>query len=306
MLSADCCTQIMSLLQAYDVKWPNNTKQVLAWSKIVNIGVGITAPDCVDYNFNFLLLYMITMVSPVRAICRCFGKLVQSGMLGCIACRKQCIHCSKGLTGMRFCSQSPCCALQIILVILCVVIWGSAALLRFIRLRQLDQPQASLEHEEKLNISVAKAEALQNRLAQTLCLHSCPCKPAEGRPAKCAYAYQAGERVLACRCFKNAFWIVSLLYPNISQTALQLFLKQKLDIGTYLRTDYQILTRDANGVVDPTYEQYVVPGILVIIFFAIGLPVMFFCVLWSVRKRLEASRRPARYSGGYECVPMPI
>ena len=110
--------------------------------------------------------------------------------------------------------------------------------------------------------------------------------------------------ILAPRCFKNAFWIVSLLYPNISQTALQLFLKQKLDIGTYLRTDYQILTRDANGVVDPTYGTYVVPGILVIIFFAIGLPVMFFCVLWSVRKRLEASRRPARWSGRCSCMPL--
>ena len=72
MLSNDCCAQIMSLLQAYDVKWPNNTKQVLAWSKIVNIGVGITAPECVDYNFSFLNLYTITMVSPVRAKRRCF------------------------------------------------------------------------------------------------------------------------------------------------------------------------------------------------------------------------------------------
>ena len=70
----------MSLLQAYDVKWPNNTKQVLTWSKIVNIGVGITAPECVDFNFNFLNLYMITMVSPVRATRRCLCKLVQSGM----------------------------------------------------------------------------------------------------------------------------------------------------------------------------------------------------------------------------------
>ena len=70
------CAQIMSLLQAYDVKWPNNTKQVLTWSKIVNIGVGITAPECVDFNFNFLNLYMITMVSPVRAIRRCLLKLV--------------------------------------------------------------------------------------------------------------------------------------------------------------------------------------------------------------------------------------
>ena len=56
----------MSLLQSYDVKWPNSTRQVLTWSKIVNIGVSITAPDCFDYNWTFLLLYIVTMASPVR------------------------------------------------------------------------------------------------------------------------------------------------------------------------------------------------------------------------------------------------
>ena len=58
----------MSLLQTYDVKWPNSTRQVLTWSKIVNVGVGITAPDCVDYNWNFLLQYIVTMASPVWAV----------------------------------------------------------------------------------------------------------------------------------------------------------------------------------------------------------------------------------------------
>lgn len=58
----------MSLLQTYDVKWPNSTRQVLTWSKIVNVGVGITAPDCVDYTWNFLLQYIVTMASPVRAV----------------------------------------------------------------------------------------------------------------------------------------------------------------------------------------------------------------------------------------------
>ncbi|KAK9840843.1 hypothetical protein WJX81_008508 [Elliptochloris bilobata] len=214
--------QIMSLLQTYDVKWPNSTKQVLTWSKIVNVGVGITAPDCVDYNWNFLLQYIVTMVSP---IC---------------------------------------------LVILCIIIWGFAGLQRFMRLRQLDQPQASLEHEEKLNYSVAKAEALQNR------------------------------------CYKNAFWIVSLLYPNIAQTALQLFSVQKLDIGTYLRTDYQILTHDVDGTISPTYRTYVPPGILVLIIFAIGLPIMFFYVLWRVRDRLEDVTIKAQFGYLYSGYRLPF
>ena len=80
---------------------------------------------------------------------------------------------------------------------------------------------------------------------------------------------------------------MSLLYPNVAQTALQLFMTQKLDIGTYLRTDYHVMTRDANGVIDPTYKYYVAPGIVIILLFAIGLPIMFFFVLWRVRNRLE-------------------
>ena len=97
----------------------------------------------------------------------------------------------------------------------------------------------------------------------------------------------ADAPLLAHRCFKNAFWIVSLLYPNIAQTALQLFSHQKLDIGTYLRADYQVLTRDTNGVIDPTYQYYVPPGIIILILFAIGLPIVFFYVLWRVRDKLD-------------------
>ena len=42
------------------------------------------------------------------------------------------------------------------------------------------------------------------------------------------------------RCYKNAFWFVTLLYPRCSMTALQLFSTQTLDSGTYLRSDFSI------------------------------------------------------------------
>ncbi len=60
-----------------------------------------------------------------------------------------------------------------------------------------------------------------------------------------------------------------------------------MDIGTYLRADYQIMTHDTEGQLDPTYKQYIPPGIIILIVFAIGLPIMFFFVLWRVRHRLE-------------------
>lgn len=53
-----------------------------------------------------------------------------------------------------------------VLVILCIIIYGLAALVALIRQRQLDQPQASLEHEEALNKSYGKAVGLQNRWAR--------------------------------------------------------------------------------------------------------------------------------------------
>ena len=46
-----------------------------------------------------------------------------------------------------------------------MAIYGIASLNIFIRQRQLDQPQASLEHEEMLNYKLAKATALQDRWA---------------------------------------------------------------------------------------------------------------------------------------------
>ena len=43
-----------------------------------------------------------------------------------------------------------------------------------------------------------------------------------------------------CRCWKNSFWFVTLLYPRCSMTALQLFSTQTLDSGVYLRSDFSI------------------------------------------------------------------
>lgn len=46
-----------------------------------------------------------------------------------------------------------------------------------------------------------------------------------------------------CSCWKNAFWLITLLYPRSALTALQLFGWQRFDTGTYLKADYSIMVR---------------------------------------------------------------
>ncbi len=42
---------------------------------------------------------------------------------------------------------------------------------------------------------------------------------------------------LPCRCWKNAFWLVTLVYPQCSTTALQMFSYTTLDIGRCAPSD---------------------------------------------------------------------
>jgi hypothetical protein len=48
---------------------------------------------------------------------------------------------------------------------------------------------------------------------------------------------------LQARCWKNAFWLVTLLYPRAAQAALQVFSLQRLDVGTFLAADLAVLVR---------------------------------------------------------------
>lgn len=49
------------------------------------------------------------------------------------------------------------------------------------------------------------------------------------------------------RCWKNAFWFVTLLYPRCAMTALQLFGWKTLDVGTFLKADFSILVGGGGG-----------------------------------------------------------
>ena len=43
---------------------------------------------------------------------------------------------------------------------------------------------------------------------------------------------QTDQQLIACcRCWKNAFWLITLLYPRCSMTALEMFSYSDLDVG---------------------------------------------------------------------------
>ena len=60
-------------------------------------------------------------------------------------------------------------------------------------------------------------------------------------PATCSCPLNPAADPRRNRCWKNSFWLVTLLYPRCAMTALKLFSTQKLDTGTYLVSDYSIL-----------------------------------------------------------------
>jgi hypothetical protein len=83
------------------------------------------------------------------------------------------------------------------------------------------------------------------------------------------------------------FYLVTLVYPRCAQTCLQLFSFTKLDIGTYLSADFTILVRDIAGHWGKLYVRYLFPGIALMLVFAIGLPIWYLYIMWTVRNRLK-------------------
>ena len=100
------------------------------------------------------------------------------------------------------------------------------------------------------------------------------------------------SQVLSCRCYKNAFWFVTLLYPRCAQTSMQMFATQTLDVGTYLKADFSIRTRTITGSISPTYAGYLVLGTILVILFTVVIPLFYFLVIWKLRYRLQASDLP--------------
>ncbi|KAL4457343.1 hypothetical protein ABPG75_012208 [Micractinium tetrahymenae] len=100
---------------------------------------------------------------------------------------------------------------------------------------------------------------------------------------------------LKIRCWKNAFWFVTLLYPRCAMTALQLFGWQTLESGTYLKADYSIMVKLPDGRLVGTYVGFMVPGILLLFLFAVLIPAFWFVTVWRHRHQLEDPLIQAKY-----------
>ena len=92
---------------------------------------------------------------------------------------------------------------------------------------------------------------------------------------------------LKIRCYKNAYWIITLLYPGACFVALQMFAKKKLDIGTFLSADLSIKVTKDNGGFTSTYIGYMVPGAILLALLSLGVPLFCFLAIWRHRYSLD-------------------
>eukprot|EP00884_Botryococcus_braunii_P002827 jgi/Botrbrau1/12545/Bobra.0169s0084.1 len=107
---------------------------------------------------------------------------------------------------------------------------------------------------------------------------------------------------LHCRCYKNMFWLVSLVYPKCAQVALQFFSVDKLDLGWYLGSDYSIVVWPAGGHISRLYAAYMPFAILFLLIYTIGIPAFFSWLIWRCRKNYDEPRTLKKYGflyGGY-------
>jgi len=108
---------------------------------------------------------------------------------------------------------------------------------------------------------------------------------------------------LKVRCYKNAYWIITLLYPGACFVALQMFARKKLDIGTYLSADLSIKVADLRGGFTSTYIGYMVPGAILLALLSLGVPLFCFSAIWKHRYSLDEQDVATRFGflyGSYD------
>lgn len=86
------------------------------------------------------------------------------------------------------------------------------------------------------------------------------------------------------RSLKNVFWLLLLLYSGVSQKTLQLYGTRTTDTGAFLRADYSIRTRSADGAPDPRYSAYARGGAAAAVLFPLGLPLLFALAIRAERR----------------------
>ena len=266
-------TQLLSLLRDYDLAWPQLTISLLSYSDSFNVGISIVAPACFVKGYDFFVFYVATMAQPVRSIaCAAGGMHV-------------CFHASRQRVQREPCNAGAGDPAVRGRVLLCQqhVQGGHKACSR-----GGASPAALLCHKA----DAGEARQVRGVLPQD-----------EGQvgvrrvlkgvahPSIHPSCLHAGKAAAACRCYKNIFYLVTLVYPRCAQTCLQLFSYMKLDIGTYLYSDFTILVRDTSGRWAHVYLRYLFPGIAVLLVFAIGLPIWYLVIMYLIRDHLQVWQR---------------
>ncbi|KAL4548349.1 hypothetical protein Ndes2526B_g00925 [Nannochloris sp. 'desiccata'] len=245
--------QLMALFRDYDVLWPSATANGFSWFDTFNIGLAMMAPECFMTDYSFWSRWIFQMLLPVGAVGLCAA--IYFGADWEIKRRDDKMLLEKGGKNEKKCAGS-------------VSIFVS-----------------SISPEDGLHTPAAATTAgspiRSPPLTEPALIET---QDKNAARQKKIYDYLLGLRI---RCWKNAFWLVTLLYPRASMTALQMFGTQTMDIGTYLTADYSIQIKPPGGSYTAIYIRYMVPGAIMLIAFAIGIPALWFYVTWKNRHQLD-------------------
>jgi len=218
--------QVMSLLRDYDLSWPKSTFEALGWADALNLGVSVAAPECFVGGFGFWHYYAFSESAPVAAIALCATVYFCADF-----------HLKKAQRKVELLGGAEAVAAA----------EAEAAVVAEAEKRAKEAAAAAaLENDDVIDASSAAAAAAS---ASSTALPPVPVL--SDTSANLLRSSRSVKRAqsLRARCWKNAFWLVTLLYPRAAQAALQVFSLQKLDIGTFLAADLSVLVRPpASGV----------------------------------------------------------
>jgi hypothetical protein len=244
--------QLVALFRDYDVLWPSATADGFSWFDTFNIGLSMMAPECFMGDYSFWSRWIFQMLLPLGTVGFCAAIYFGADWE---------IKRRDALMGTAEVDKNDKNA-------------GNGASSVFI-------VASSISPDDGIPAAPAGSPIRFPPLADPALIEAQDKKDAR---SKNTYDYLLGLKI---RCWKNAFWLVTLLYPRASMTALQMFGTQTMDIGTYLTADYSIQVKPPGGSYTAIYIRYMVPGAIMLLIFAIGIPALWFYVTWTNRHQLD-------------------
>lgn len=253
--------QILALFRDYDVLWPSVSAQGFSWFDTFNVGLGMMAPSCFfGSGYSFWAKWIIQMLLPVGAVSLCMAVYFLAHKL--LKWHMQRIGgdgAARAAGAVPYTKNTP--------------------------------PAEQQSTEATATLNGATSTAIQPEVANAVAETDGP--PEASAPDRLYSEAIPADKVskwlydLKIRCWKNAFWLVTLLYPRSSMTALQMFATQTLDIGTFLTADYSIKVKQPGGGYTATYIRYMIPGAIMLFIFAVVVPGFYFLTIWRNRKSLD-------------------